>query len=173
MPSPIDLRHATTVLLALALLAGCAGREPDSDERGTQPIEQPAPWMSRPSCASRHSVATWRASSSSAAATSSASPRRISSRPSTGGNRPPTRATPWQRSAWPTSIRAVMRPSSPTSATCCAISISRRQRATRWRSTFSATSTVAVKGCAARPGSGQTPVSERLQAELPALLQRT
>jgi len=43
MPSPIDLRHATTVLLALALLAGCAGREPDSDERGTQPIEQPAP----------------------------------------------------------------------------------------------------------------------------------
>ncbi|MDZ4193888.1 MAG: sel1 repeat family protein, partial [Pseudomonas sp.] len=42
MPSPINLRHATTALLALALLAGCAGREPDSSAPEKQPqVEQP------------------------------------------------------------------------------------------------------------------------------------
>ncbi|MDH1622725.1 sel1 repeat family protein [Pseudomonas chengduensis] len=42
MPSPINLRHATTALLALALLVGCAGREPDSSAPEKQPqVEQP------------------------------------------------------------------------------------------------------------------------------------
>ena len=42
MPSPINLRHATTALLAIALLAGCAGREPDSSAPEKQPqVEQP------------------------------------------------------------------------------------------------------------------------------------
>ena len=42
MPSPFNLRHATTALLALALLAGCAGREPDAAAPTEQPqVEQP------------------------------------------------------------------------------------------------------------------------------------
>ena len=42
MPSPINLRHATTALLVIALLAGCAGREPDSSAPEKQPqVEQP------------------------------------------------------------------------------------------------------------------------------------
>ena len=42
MPSPLNLRHVTTALLALALLAGCAGREPDAAAPTEQPqVEQP------------------------------------------------------------------------------------------------------------------------------------
>lgn len=42
MPSSLSLLHATTALLAFALLAGCAGREPDSSKPAKQPqIEQP------------------------------------------------------------------------------------------------------------------------------------
>lgn len=42
MPSSFSLLHATTALLAFALLAGCAGREPDSSTPAKQPqIEQP------------------------------------------------------------------------------------------------------------------------------------
>ena len=42
MPSPISPLHAITALLALALLAGCAGREADSSAPEKQPqVEQP------------------------------------------------------------------------------------------------------------------------------------
>jgi len=42
MPSSFSLLQATTALLAFALLAGCAGREPDSSTPAKQPqIEQP------------------------------------------------------------------------------------------------------------------------------------
>lgn len=42
MPSPISPLHAITALLAIALLAGCAGREADSSAPEKQPqVEQP------------------------------------------------------------------------------------------------------------------------------------